>query len=58
MWTDIDMDDALELLGPGEAFRDRRVRGYAVNQIARVEDEVSVPASPWSIMSADHQEAP
>jgi hypothetical protein len=35
------MDDALELLGPNEAFRDRRVRGYAVKQVARVDDDVS-----------------
>ena len=39
-WTDIEMEDALELLGPGEAFRDRRVRGYAVRQIARADDDV------------------
>lgn len=40
-WTDIEMEDALELLGPGEAFRDPRVRAYAVSQIARVDDDVS-----------------
>jgi phosphatidylinositol 3-kinase len=41
-WTDVEMEDALELLGPGEAFRDRRVRAYAVRQISRVDDEVRV----------------
>lgn len=39
-WTDIEMQDALELLGPGEAFRDRRVKAYAVKQISRVDDDV------------------
>ncbi|CAD6575378.1 MAG: Phosphatidylinositol (PI) 3-kinase, partial [Cyphobasidiales sp. Tagirdzhanova-0007] len=39
MWSEIEIGDALELLGPGEAFRDRRVRGFAVKQIARADDE-------------------
>ncbi|GAA5868362.1 hypothetical protein JCM1840_005656 [Sporobolomyces johnsonii] len=39
MWTDVDMDDALELLGPAEGFRDRRVRAYAVRQLERADDE-------------------
>lgn len=38
IWTAIEMDDALELLGPG--FVDGRVRGYAVKQLARAEDDV------------------
>lgn len=38
MWTDVEMVDALELLGPG--FVDGRVRAYAVKQLARAEDEV------------------
>lgn len=40
MWSDIEIGDALELLGPGEAFRDRRVRSFAVKQVARADDEV------------------
>lgn len=39
-WTDIEMQDALELLGPGEAFRDKRVKAYAVKQISRADDDV------------------
>ena len=39
MWSDIEIGDALELLGPGQAFRDRRVRGFAVRQISRADDE-------------------
>lgn len=42
MWSIIEIGDALELLGPGEAFRDRRVRGFAVKQIARADDEASI----------------
>ena len=38
MWTDIDMDDALELLGPGTV--DSRVRAFAVRQLARADDDV------------------
>jgi phosphatidylinositol 3-kinase len=49
IWTAIDMDDALELLGPG--FVDGRVRGYAVRQLRRADDEVSSP--PPSCSSAD-----
>lgn len=41
-WTDIEMQDALELLGPGEAFRDGRVKAYAVRQIARADDDVGI----------------
>ncbi|KAJ3752802.1 hypothetical protein EV360DRAFT_88396, partial [Lentinula raphanica] len=36
-WTEIDMDDALELLGPGTV--DSRVRAFAVRQLARADDE-------------------
>ena len=37
MWTDVEMVDALELLGPG--FVDGRVRAYAVKQLGRADDE-------------------
>ncbi|KIJ52635.1 hypothetical protein M422DRAFT_243420 [Sphaerobolus stellatus SS14] len=37
MWTDIDIDDALELLGPGTV--DSRVRGFAVKQLQRADDD-------------------
>ncbi|KDQ06726.1 hypothetical protein BOTBODRAFT_167791 [Botryobasidium botryosum FD-172 SS1] len=37
MWTDIEMDDALELLGPGTV--DSRVRAFAVRQLARADDD-------------------
>ncbi|GAA5901956.1 hypothetical protein JCM8208_006648 [Rhodotorula glutinis] len=39
MWSEVEMDDALELLGPAEGFRDRRVRAYAVKQLERADDE-------------------
>lgn len=39
MWTEIDTDDALELLGPGTV--DSRVRAFAVRQLARADDDVS-----------------
>jgi phosphatidylinositol 3-kinase len=38
MWTEIDTDDALELLGPG--IVDSRVRAFAVRQLARADDDV------------------
>lgn len=38
-WTEIDIDDALELLGPGTV--DSRVRAFAVKQLSRADDEVS-----------------
>jgi phosphatidylinositol 3-kinase len=41
MWTEIDTDDALELLGPGTV--DSRVRAFAVKQLARADDDVCVP---------------
>ena len=38
-WTEIDIDDALELLGPNTV--DSRVRAYAVKQLSRADDDVS-----------------
>jgi len=39
LWgTEVGMDDALELLGPG--FTDKRVRGFAVKRLERADDEV------------------
>ena len=38
-WTEIDIDDALELLGPGTV--DSRVRAFAVKQLNRADDDVS-----------------
>ncbi|KAI0453387.1 phosphatidylinositol 3 [Xylaria acuta] len=35
-WTDIDVDDALELLGP--TFDNRAVRGYAVDRLRKADD--------------------
>lgn len=40
MWTEIELDDALELLGPAEGFRNERVRAYAVRQLERADDDV------------------
>ncbi|KAG1740390.1 kinase-like domain-containing protein [Suillus occidentalis] len=37
MWTEVDTDDALELLGPGTV--DSRVRAFAVRQLIRADDE-------------------
>lgn len=39
-WTDIDVDDALELLGAGTI--DSRVRNFAVKQLSRADDDVSI----------------
>lgn len=39
-WADIEVEDALELLGPGEAFRDARVRAFAVKALAKADDDV------------------
>lgn len=41
-WSEVEMDDALELLGPGEAFRDRRVRAYAVSRLSKADNDVRV----------------
>lgn len=38
LWVDIDVDDALELLG--KEFENRSVRTYAVNQLRRADDDV------------------
>jgi phosphatidylinositol 3-kinase len=38
LWSDIDMDDALELLGPNTV--DSRVRRYAVKQLNRAGHDV------------------
>lgn len=38
-WTEIDIDDALELLGPNTV--DSRVRAYAVKQLSKADDDVS-----------------
>lgn len=40
LWVDIDVDDALELLG--KEFENRAVRAYAVNQLRKADDEVYV----------------
>ena len=39
-WTEIDTDDALELLGPGTV--DSRVRAFAVKQLNRADDDVGI----------------
>lgn len=41
LWVDIDVDDALELLG--KEFGNRAVRSYAVNQLRKADDDVSKP---------------
>lgn len=37
LWVDIDVDDALELLG--KEFQNRAVRSYAVNQLKKADDD-------------------
>jgi len=39
-WSEIDIDDALELLGPGTV--DSRVRAFAVKQLGRADDDVGL----------------
>ncbi len=39
-WTEIDIDDALELLGPNTV--DSRVRAFAVKQLSRADDDVCI----------------
>lgn len=39
-WADPDVDDALELLG--RDFEDRAVRGYAVGQLRKADDDVGL----------------
>lgn len=46
-WTEIDIDDALELLGPNTV--DSRVRAYAVKQLSRADDDVRVPSTTQKI---------
>lgn len=41
MWTEVDTDDALELLGPNTV--DSRVRAFAVRQLNRADDDVIIP---------------
>ncbi|KAF9453475.1 atypical/PIKK/PI3K protein kinase [Macrolepiota fuliginosa MF-IS2] len=43
MWTEIDTDDALELLGPNTV--DSRVRAFAVKQLSRADDDFESAAS-------------
>ena len=40
-WTEIDVDEALELLGPN--FDNSVVRAYAVDRLRKADDEVSRP---------------
>ena len=42
LWTEIEIDDALEMLGPGDSFKHKDVRSFAVRQISRADDEVGV----------------
>jgi phosphatidylinositol 3-kinase len=37
-WTEVDVDDALELLGP--TFRNKAVRAYAVERLRKADDDV------------------
>ncbi|KNZ44200.1 hypothetical protein VP01_941g20 [Puccinia sorghi] len=39
IWSEISLDDALELLGPSEDYREPRVKQFAVQQLARAEDD-------------------
>lgn len=38
-WSEIDVADALELLGPGPSFADSHVRAYAVNRLRKASDK-------------------
>ncbi len=42
-WTDIDVDEALELLGP--SFDNPVVRAYAVDRLRKADDEVWLPST-------------
>ena len=44
-WTEVDVDDALELLGP--TFRNKAVRAYAVERLRKADDDV--PLSLYSV---------
>lgn len=46
-WTEIDTDDALELLGPNTL--DSRVRAFAVKQLSRADDDVCINRSALTI---------
>ena len=37
-WTEVDVDDALELLGP--TFKNKAVRAYAVERLRKADDDV------------------
>ncbi|MBW0485342.1 hypothetical protein O181_025057 [Austropuccinia psidii MF-1] len=39
IWSEISLDDALELLGPSEDYREPRVKRFAVQQLARADDD-------------------
>ena len=39
VWVEIDIEDALELLGP--TFQNPYVRAYAVSQLRKAEDDVT-----------------
>jgi len=39
-WTEVDVDDALELLGP--TFRNKAVRAYAVERLRKADDDVAL----------------
>ena len=45
-WTEIDIDDALELLGPNTV--DSRVRAYAVKQLSRADDDVRIASMAYT----------
>lgn len=47
-WTDIETDDALELLGP--EMQDNRVRNFAVKQLSRADDDVRKHSSILSML--------
>jgi len=51
-WTEIDTDDALELLGPGTV--DSRVRAFAVKQLSRADDDVSYHLYTYSLRIDHH----
>ncbi len=38
-WTEVDVDDALELLGPGQTFENPEVRKYAVDRLRKADDD-------------------
>ncbi|EFP90774.2 Phosphatidylinositol (PI) 3-kinase [Puccinia graminis f. sp. tritici] len=39
IWSEISLDDALELLGPSDDYREPRIKQFAVQQLARAEDD-------------------